>query len=156
MDTWCNTGAGRNIKAALLERAKWKLSSLEIVQSEERISGESGIDNPSESWDDFDVRSRESSSLSGKGVIAERTVFERPDEIRTARRRSGASERIRSRRGRARLAKPLLPRNELRSLESGSYGWEGNTGKQHIASFLPFFPRISVPSSFSVMIPASR
>lgn len=117
---------------------------------------ERGIDNPSESWDDFDVRSRGSSSFSGKGVIAGRSVLERFGKIRMAKRRergrseerrrtkvrrenkrnrgrwrNGASEWIRSRRSQARLARP---RNELRSLGTGSYdGREGNVGEQRRA-----------------------
>lgn len=50
-------------------------------------TNERGIDNPSESWDDFDVRSRGPSSFPGKGVIAGRSVLERFGKIRTAKRR---------------------------------------------------------------------
>jgi len=74
-------------------------------------SGESGIDNPSESWDDFDVRSQgPSSTLPGKGVIAGSTVFERPDKIRTARRRaSGKTERSGGTREERRLRADTIP-----------------------------------------------
>lgn len=65
-------------------------------------TNEGGIDNPSESWDDFDVRSRGSSSFPGKGVIAGRSVLERLSKNKNGRKegkgRSGERRRTKARR----------------------------------------------------------
>lgn len=93
MDTWCDAGAERNIKAALLRERSGKRRRRRSFWAENvsPAKAESIIHQSHGTILTSGLGGRRGSP--GKGLFARRTVFERPGEIRTARRRTRETER---------------------------------------------------------------